>query len=155
MFRRILSLPCLLALLGLPSGAQESQRWTERRNLGVEGPVRSALTTVVRPNPDPRPQTQRKLMVQANPDWAAFDTQERRIEFASASSRLTYQVVGQRRRESVVLIALLVGTPARRIATIGSSIHLRVARSLALWWLRAHRDHLHNRHEVTLASYWR
>src|SRR3984957_5111802 len=95
MFRRLLSLPCLLALLGLPLGAQESQRWTERRNLGFEGPVRSALTTVVRPNLDPRPQTRRKLMVQANPDWAAFDNQGRRTEFASASSRDRFEAISK------------------------------------------------------------
>ncbi len=86
MFPSLLPLLCLLPLLGSPSGAQEAH-WTERRNLGFEGPVRSALTTIVRPNPDPRPQERRKLMVQANPDWAVFDIQGRRIEFASASSR--------------------------------------------------------------------
>jgi len=95
MFRRFLSLLCLLPLLGLPSGAQEAQHWTERRNLGLEGPVRSALTTVVRPNPDPRPQTRRKLMVQAYPDWAVFDTQGRRIEFASASSRDGFESISK------------------------------------------------------------
>src|SRR3984957_1027504 len=87
MFLRLLSLLCFLTLFGLPSGAQEPQHWTERRNLGFEGPVRSALTTVVRPNPDPRPPARRKLMVQANLDWAVFDIQGRRTEFASASSR--------------------------------------------------------------------
>ena len=86
MFRRLLSLLCWLTLFGLPSGAEEPQQWTERRNLGFEGPVRSVLTTVVRPNPDPRPQDRRNLMVQGNPDWAVFDIQGRRIEFASASS---------------------------------------------------------------------
>ena len=95
MFRRLLSLPCLLALLGLPSGAQEPQHWTARRNLGFEGPVRSALTTVVRPNTDPRPQARRKLMVQANPDWAAFDPQGRRTEFASASSRDRFEAISR------------------------------------------------------------
>jgi len=59
----------------------------ERRNLGFDGPVRSALTIVARPNPDPRPKARRKLMVQGNPDWAAFDTKGRRIQFASNSSR--------------------------------------------------------------------
>ena len=49
--------------------------WTERRNLGFEGPVRSVLTTVARLNPDPRPRARRKLMLEANPDWAVFDTQ--------------------------------------------------------------------------------
>ena len=86
MFPSLLPLLCLLPLLGSPSGAQEAH-WTERRSLGFEGPVRSALTTVVKPNPDPRPQERRKLMVQANPDWAVFDIQGSRIEFASASSR--------------------------------------------------------------------
>jgi hypothetical protein len=86
MFPSLLPLLCLLPLLGSSSGAQEAH-WTERRNLGFEGPVRSALTTVVRPNPDPRPQERRELMVQANPDWAVFDIQGRRIEFASASGR--------------------------------------------------------------------
>jgi hypothetical protein len=95
MFLRLLSLLCLLTLFGLPSGAQESQRWTERRNLGFEGPVRSALTTVVRPNLDPRPQTRRKLMVQANPDWAAFDNQGRRTEFVSASSRDRFEAISK------------------------------------------------------------
>lgn len=73
MFLRLLSLLCLLTLFGSRSGAQEPQHWTERRNLGFEGSVRSALTTVIRPNPDPRPPARRKLMVQANPDWAVFD----------------------------------------------------------------------------------
>ena len=95
MFRRLLSLLCLLTLLGLPSGAQEPQHWTERRNLGFEGPVRSVLTTVVRPNPDPRPQERRNLMVQANPDWAVFDIQGRRIEFASASSPDRFEAVSK------------------------------------------------------------
>ena len=86
---------CLLALLRLGSSAQETQHWTERRNLGFEGPVRSVLTTVVRPSPDPRPQARRKLMVQANPDWAVFDAQGRRIEFASASSRDRVEVISK------------------------------------------------------------
>ena len=93
MFLRLSSLFCLLTLFGLPSGAQEPQHWTERRNLGFEGPVRSALTTVVRPNPDPRPPARRKLMVQANPDWAVFDIQGRRSEFASASSRDGFEAI--------------------------------------------------------------
>jgi hypothetical protein len=95
MFLRLLSLLCLLTLFGLPSGAQEPQHWTERRNLGFEGPVRSALTTVVRPNPDPRPPARRKLMVQANPDWAVFDIQGRRSEFASASSRDGFEAISK------------------------------------------------------------
>lgn len=63
--------------------------------MGLEGPVRSVLTTVVRPNPDPRPRARRKLMVQANPDWAVFDTQGRRIEFASASSRDGFESISK------------------------------------------------------------
>lgn len=66
---------------------QESRPWNERENLGFKGPVRSVLTTVARPNPDPRPNIRRKLFVEATPDWAVFDTQGRRVEFASASSR--------------------------------------------------------------------
>jgi hypothetical protein len=95
MFLRLLSLLCLLTLFGLPSGAQEPQHWTERRNLGFEGPVRSALTTVERPHPDPRSQAQRKLMAQANPDWAVFDLQGRRVEFASASSRDGFEAISK------------------------------------------------------------
>jgi hypothetical protein len=95
MFRRFLSLACLLALPGLASVAQQRQHWTERRNLGFEGPVRSALTTVLRPNPDPRSSARRKLMVEGNPDWAVFDTQGRRIEFASSSSRDRVEAISQ------------------------------------------------------------
>ncbi len=95
MFLRLLSLPCLLALSGLPSGAQEPQHWTERRTLGFEGLVRSSLTTVVRPNPDPRSLAQRKLMVQANPDWAVFDIQGRRTEFASACSLDGFEAISK------------------------------------------------------------
>jgi hypothetical protein len=68
------------------SRGQERQQWTERKNLGFKGQVRSALTTVARPNPDPRPNTTRRLFVEGAPDWAVFDTQGRRVEFASASS---------------------------------------------------------------------
>jgi hypothetical protein len=72
--------------------------------MGFEGPVRSALTAVVITNPDPRPQARPKLTVQANPDWAVFDTQGRRIEFASAVnlggfetiSKCTFQADGTR-----------------------------------------------------------
>lgn len=92
---RVLSPLCVLALFGLACSAQETQHWTERRNLGFEGPVRSTLTTVARPNPDPRPAAQRKLMVEANPDWAVFDTQGRRIEFASASSREHFEAISK------------------------------------------------------------
>ena len=83
MLRCLLSPLCLLSLFSLPLRGQEPQHWTERRNLGFQGPVRSALTTVERPNSDPRPKAQRKLMTQANPDWAVFDRQGRRVEFAS------------------------------------------------------------------------
>jgi|SRR5579859_138123 len=79
----ILSSLCALALLGLSCNAQEA---TERSNLGFKGAVRSVLTTVTRPHPDPRPTGQHKLSVEEHPDWEAFDTQGRRIEFASASS---------------------------------------------------------------------
>lgn len=83
---RLLSLLCLLALLSVASTGQEAQHGTERRGLGFEGPVRSVLTTIARPNPDPRVEGQRKLFTQATPDWAVFDTQGRRIESGSASS---------------------------------------------------------------------
>lgn len=68
------------------STGQEAQPWTERRNLGFKGPVRSVLTTVTRLNPDPRPPTHRDLPVLASADWATFDVQGRRTEFASAVS---------------------------------------------------------------------
>lgn len=54
--------------------------------MGFKGPVRSALTTVIRLNPDPRPERQRKLYPQGMPDWAVFDTQGRRAAFASTYS---------------------------------------------------------------------
>jgi len=68
------------------SGGQEAHQLTERENLGFKGPVRSVRTTVARPNPDPRPETPRKLFVEGHPDWTVFDPSGRRIEFASASS---------------------------------------------------------------------
>lgn len=77
------------------SRAQEPQQWTERKNLGFKGPVRSALTTVERPNPDPRPNTRRKCFVEGTPDWAVFDTHGRRVEFASASSRDGFEVISK------------------------------------------------------------
>src|SRR5215472_6786603 len=46
---------------------QEARQWTERENLGFKGPVRSVLTAVVRPNPDPRPKTRHKLFVDGAP----------------------------------------------------------------------------------------
>ena len=95
MFLRPLSPLCVLALLGLACSAQEGQHWTERKNLGFEGPVRSVLTTVTQPNPDPRPIASRKLMTEGNPDWAVFDTQGRRIEFASSSSPDRLEVISK------------------------------------------------------------
>lgn len=77
------------------SRGQEAQQWTERKNLGFRGPVRSALTTVARPNPDPRPNTMRNLFVEGTPDWAVFDTQGRRVEFASASSHDGFEVISK------------------------------------------------------------
>jgi|SRR5215469_1750948 len=74
---------------------QEARQWTERENLGFKGPVRSVLTTVVRPNPDPRPNTPRKLFVEGTQDWAVFDTQGRRVEFASASSRDGFEAISR------------------------------------------------------------
>jgi YD repeat-containing protein len=67
--------------------AQEGQQLTERRTLGFVGPVRSVLTAIERRNPDPRIEGRRKLIVQGMPDWIVFDTQGRRIEFASAFSK--------------------------------------------------------------------
>jgi hypothetical protein len=75
--------------------AQDTQQRTERRGLGFEGPVRSVLTTIARPNPDPRTEGQRKLMVQGVPDWAVFDIQGRRVEFASASGRDGIEVISR------------------------------------------------------------
>jgi hypothetical protein len=95
MFPRFLSPLCLLALFGLASSAQEAQHWTERQNLGFAGPVRSVLTTVVRTNPDPRPQGRRSLTVEGNPDWVVFDIEGRRIEFASASSSQRVEVISK------------------------------------------------------------
>src|SRR5215469_8130305 len=88
----VLSLLCVLALLGLSCNAQEA---TERRNLGFKGAVRSVLTTVARPNPDPRPTGQHKLSVEEQPDWVAFDTQGRRIEFASAASLDRVEIISK------------------------------------------------------------
>jgi hypothetical protein len=95
MLRGLLSLPCLLALLGLACAAQDALHWTERRNLGFRGGVQSALTTIVRTNPDPRPKTHRKLMGEANPDWVVFDLQGRRTEFTSASSRDRFEAISK------------------------------------------------------------
>jgi hypothetical protein len=95
MLQRLASRMCLLSRLVPPLCGQEPQHWTERRNLGFEGAVRSVRTTVERPNPDSRPQAQRKLMAQANPDWAVFDLQGRRIEFASASNRDGFEAISK------------------------------------------------------------
>jgi hypothetical protein len=83
---RVLLPLCVLALLALPCSAQESQHWTERRNLGFRGSVRSVLTSVNRPNLDPRPTGKHKLFVEEHPDRVTFDAQGRRIEFASGYS---------------------------------------------------------------------
>lgn len=77
------------------SAAQPAQKWTERRNLGFEGPVQSVLTTVARPNPDPRPDGRRKLAIEVMPDWAVFDTQGRRTEFVSAFSRDRFEAISK------------------------------------------------------------
>lgn len=77
------------------SRGQEQQPWTERRNLGFKGPVRSVLTTVTRLNPDPRPPTHRNLAVLASADWAAFDVQGRRTESASAASAERIEVISK------------------------------------------------------------
>ena len=66
--------------------AQETKKWSERETMGFRGAVRTALTTVTRLNPDPRPEQQRKLFPQGMPDWAVFDSQGRRTEFASTCS---------------------------------------------------------------------
>jgi hypothetical protein len=70
----------------IPSRGQEAHRWTERENLGLKGPVRSVLTDVARPNPDPRPNTPHKLLVEGHPDRTRFDIEGRRIEYASGSN---------------------------------------------------------------------
>lgn len=73
-------------LITAQSRGQRTQQLTERENLGLKGPVRSVLTAVTRPHPDPRPETRRKLFVQGNPDWEVFDIEGRRIEFSTAST---------------------------------------------------------------------
>ncbi len=75
-----------LAAAALSRG-QEVQRWTERQNLGFNGPLRSVGTIVARPNSDPRSSARHKLFLDGHPDWAVFDLAGRRIEFASASNR--------------------------------------------------------------------
>ena len=72
------------------STAQQSREWTERENYGFKGPVRSVLTTVAKPNPDPRREGQRKLFTEGTPDWALFDTQGRRIEYGSIINGNTF-----------------------------------------------------------------
>lgn len=76
----------VLFMATILSRGQEAHRWTERENLGLKGPVRSVLTTVARPNADPRPKKPHKLFVEGHPDWARFDKEGRRIEFASGSN---------------------------------------------------------------------
>ena len=76
----------ILFMATVLSSGQEVHQWTERENLGFKGPVRSARTTVARPNPDPRSATPHKLFVEGHPDWTVFDPSGRRIEFVSASS---------------------------------------------------------------------
>ncbi|MGA7317017.1 MAG: hypothetical protein WBX22_23950 [Silvibacterium sp.] len=87
-----------------PSKGQEAKQWTDLGNFGFKGPVRSVLTTVAKPNPDPRPETHRKLFVTGSPDWEVFDIQGRRIEFATGSTpdgftgiwRCTFKADGSR-----------------------------------------------------------
>lgn len=55
--------------------------------MGFQGSVRSVLTKVQVVNPDPRPESRRKLSFELAPDWAVFDSQGKRIEFASPSGR--------------------------------------------------------------------
>ena len=50
---------------------------------------------VARPNPDPRPKTRRKLFVEGSPDWAVFDIEGRRVEFASASSPDGFEAISR------------------------------------------------------------
>ena len=73
----------ILVHLAVPDVAQQAHRSTERTALGLKGPVRSVLTAVTRVNPDPRPERHRNLSFQEMPDWAAFDVQGKRVEFAS------------------------------------------------------------------------
>jgi hypothetical protein len=91
---RLAPVVIFLAMTTLCLG-QAAQQWTERENLGFKGAVRSVLTTVVRPNSDPRPNTRHKLFVEGGPDWAVFDTQGRRVEFPSALSRDRFEVISK------------------------------------------------------------
>ena len=89
-------------LIACGVSAQDPHQWTERENMGFRGPVRSVLTTVHKLNPDPRPADKRKLSIVQNADWAVFDVQGRRTEFASAAdadrilatTKCTYAVDG-------------------------------------------------------------
>lgn len=63
--------------------------------MGFKGPVRSVLTTTQRLNPDPRIEGRQKLMIQEMPDWAVFDTQGRRIEFAAYVSRDRFEAISK------------------------------------------------------------
>jgi hypothetical protein len=77
---RLLFLLHLALLLYSSASAQEGQRWTERRNMGLEGPVRSVLTTVLTVNPDPRPDGKRTLGSGPGAQWLVFDLEGSRVE---------------------------------------------------------------------------
>jgi hypothetical protein len=90
---------CLALGAASCAGAQDVGPWTECRNLGFKGRVRSVLTTVERPNPDPRPPAQRALFVPGGPEWFVFDSNGNRIEMALGSSG--DQIVNISKRTSV------------------------------------------------------
>jgi hypothetical protein len=90
---------CLALGAASCAAAQDGGPWSERRNLGFKGPVRSVLTTAERPNPDPRPPAQRALFVPGGPEWFAFDSNGKRIEIALGSSG--DQIVNISKRTSV------------------------------------------------------
>jgi hypothetical protein len=74
--------------------AQDPRYPSERANLGFRGPVQSVLTTVMQLHPDPRPVGQRKLFARGiTPNWAYFDAQGRRTEFASISSASSIEAI--------------------------------------------------------------
>ena len=91
----VLLISTYLIFVPTASPGQEAQHWTERSNLGFKGPVRSVLTTVKRLNPDPRPPAHRHLSALASPDWAAFDIQGRRTEFASTVNGERIEVISK------------------------------------------------------------
>jgi len=78
-------LMCIAAGMAALAAGQDGQQWTERRNLGFEGQVRSVLTTVERRSPDPRAPGKRALFLRRGPEWFLFDRNGKRIESASAS----------------------------------------------------------------------